>query len=196
MCRRCSRGFLSGVDAAPGALEHARVVAKSAGVATAALLVALTLAHFGVTPNGVAWSVVQVVLVVIAWIDLRGRRIPNVVVLPLTAGAIAARLTFARGSIVEVIVAASVAFIVFLALGVVVRGGLGMGDVKLAAAEGALLGRVAFDALLLGVVIGGLAALTLVATRRAGRRSTYAYGPYLVLGAMVAILVWHPPRLF
>ena len=175
--------------------EKPRAVAKPVGAAAAVLLVALTLARFGLTANGVAWSIVQVVLVAVAWIDLRERRIPNVIVLPLTGAAIVARLAFVRGSVAEVVIAAGVAFVVFLGLHVAVRAGLGMGDVKLAAAEGALLGRVAFDALLLGVVLGGLAAVALVATRRAGRRSRYAYGPYLILGAAIAILARHPPKL-
>jgi leader peptidase (prepilin peptidase)/N-methyltransferase len=88
-----------------------------------------------------------------------------------------------------------VAFAAFLVLALLVRGGLGMGDVKLAAAEGLLFGKVAVEALFLGIVLGGVAAALLLVTRRAGRRATYAYGPYLVLGAVVAVLALHPPPL-
>jgi leader peptidase (prepilin peptidase)/N-methyltransferase len=170
------------------------VRAVAAIVAAAALAVA-TLVRFGVGANGAAWAVVQVVLVGLAWIDLRERRLPNALVVPLGLGALVARAAFVRGSLVEVVVAGAVAFAVFLLLALVVRGGLGMGDVKLAAAEGLLLGRAAVDALVLGVVLGGLAAVVLLLVRRAGRASTYAYGPYLALGAAIAILVWSPPRL-
>jgi leader peptidase (prepilin peptidase)/N-methyltransferase len=161
----------------------------------AAALVAATLADYGFGWNGLAWSAVQVVLVTLALIDLRERRLPNVIVLPLGVGAIVLRLAFERGALVEILVAGAVAFAAFLVLAVLVRGGLGMGDVKLAAAEGLLFGRTAAEALLLGVVLGGVAAALLLVTRRAGRKATYAYGPYLALGAAVAILALRPPPL-
>src|SRR5581483_811936 len=106
----------------------------AAAGAAAALLVTPTLVRYGVTANGLAWSVVQVVLVAIAFVDLRERRIPNVVVLPLGLAAIVARLVFERGALVEILVAGAAAFAVFLLLALAVRGGLGMGDVKLAGA--------------------------------------------------------------
>jgi len=170
-----------------------RLAALAAAVAAG--LVAATLVRYGLGGNGIAWSVVQVALVALAWIDLRERRLPNAIVLPLGLGAIVLRLAFERGALVEVVVAGAVAFAAFLILALLVRGGLGMGDVKLAAAEGLLFGKVAVEALFLGVVLGGVAAALLLATRRAGRRTTYAYGPYLVLGAVVAVLALHPPPL-
>jgi leader peptidase (prepilin peptidase)/N-methyltransferase len=66
--------------------------------------------------------------------------------------------------------------------------GLGMGDVKLAAVIGALVGFPAvFDALALGVAAGGLAAAVLLLTRRVGRRGTFAYAPYLVVGVALVL---------
>ena len=59
-----------------------------------------------------------------------------------------------------------------------------MGDVKLEAAAGALLGYPAvLAALFLGVLAGGVAAAFLLLTHRAGRKDAFAYGPYLALGA-------------
>jgi leader peptidase (prepilin peptidase)/N-methyltransferase len=171
-----------------------RATTVAAAVAAVALVV-LTLVRYGLGANGVAWSIVQVVLVWITWVDLRERRIPNVVVLPLAAGAIIARIAFERDALLEILLAGVVAFVVFLFLAVVVRGGLGMGDVKLAGTEGFLLGSAAFYALVLGVVAGGLAAVLLLAARRITRKSTYAYGPYLALGAAVAVLASSPPAL-
>lgn len=170
--------------------------ADTAGyVLAAATLAALTLLRYGLRPNGLAWSFAQIVLVAIAYVDTRERRIPNALILPLGACALALRVVFQRQELVEVVTAGVVAFVVFLLLAVAARGGLGMGDVKLAAAEGLLLGRVATQALLLGIVAGGVAALLLLGTHRASRKTTYAYGPYLVFGAAVAILGWHPAPL-
>jgi prepilin signal peptidase PulO-like enzyme (type II secretory pathway) len=64
------------------------------------------------------------------------------------------------------------------------RGALGIGDVKLEAAAGALLGfPVALAAIFAGILAGGVAAIFLLLIRRAGRKDTFAYGPYLALGA-------------
>jgi leader peptidase (prepilin peptidase)/N-methyltransferase len=161
----------------------------------AAGLAVATFARLGFGWNAAAWAAVQVALVALAAVDLRERRLPNAIVVPLGVSAIVLRLAFERGALVEILVAGAVAFAAFLVLAVAARGGLGMGDVKLAAAEGLLLGKVAVEALLLGVVVGGVAAALLLVTRRAGRTTTYAYGPYLVLGAVVAILAFGPPPL-
>ncbi|WP_243106804.1 prepilin peptidase [Actinomyces lilanjuaniae] len=67
--------------------------------------------------------------------------------------------------------------------------GLGMGDVKLCAVIGLWLGwyggLVVLVALWVGVLLGGLAAVLLLVSRRAGRKDPMAYGPYLVAGALL-----------
>jgi leader peptidase (prepilin peptidase)/N-methyltransferase len=83
-----------------------------------------------------------------------------------------------------------------LLLAYVARGGLGMGDVKLAGALGFLLGKAVFVALLFGTVAGAAVALAILIRRgAAGRRTTLAYGPYLALGGVLAILAFSPPPL-
>jgi leader peptidase (prepilin peptidase)/N-methyltransferase len=170
-------------------------LAGPAAVVVAAGLVAVTLVRYGPGWNGAAWSAVQVALVALAWVALRERRLPNAIVVPLGAAAIVLRAAFEHDALVEILVAGAIAFAVFLVLAVATRGGLGMGDVKLAAAEGLLFGKAAVEALLLGVVLGGVAAALLLVTQRAGRRATYAYGPYLTLGAAIAILAFRLPPL-
>ncbi|MDP9370675.1 MAG: A24 family peptidase [Chloroflexota bacterium] len=66
----------------------------------------------------------------------------------------------------------------------------GRGDVYLAAVIGAMTGwpDVA-TALFYGMFFGGVGAVLLLATRRAGRRDAVAYGPYLCVGALVVLLI-------
>jgi len=73
------------------------------------------------------------------------------------------------------------------------QGGLGMGDVKFMAAEGALLGfPLILQGMFWGILFGGVAALILLATKRAGRKDRMAYGPYLVLAAwLVYLMTWN-----
>lgn len=67
--------------------------------------------------------------------------------------------------------------------------GLGLGDVKLGALIGLWLGwhgaSILVASLCTGIILGGLAAILLLLTRRAGRKSSIAYGPYLIAGALM-----------
>jgi leader peptidase (prepilin peptidase) / N-methyltransferase len=66
--------------------------------------------------------------------------------------------------------------------------GMGMGDVKLAAVIGAVVGfPLVFTALILGVLVGGVAAALLLVSRRIDRRGTMAYAPYLVVGVALVL---------
>lgn len=161
-----------------------------AGVA----LAAATVVHLGFSANSVAWGVAQVVLVGIAVYDLHNRRVKNAVTVPVSVIAVLLRVAFNRGDLVEVLVTGLVAFLGVLALALILRGGLGMGDVKLAGMLGFLLGEKVLPALFIGTVAGGIAAAVLL-SRATGRRATMAYGPYLALGGSVAILLNHPPHL-
>lgn len=74
-----------------------------------------------------------------------------------------------------------------------VGGGVGRGDVKLAPVIGGWLGLygagVAFGGLLTALIAGGGYALVLVLTGKAKWDSAVAFGPAMVLGAMVAWLI-------
>jgi leader peptidase (prepilin peptidase)/N-methyltransferase len=49
--------------------------------------------------------------------------------------------------------------------------------------------------LLLAVMLGGLYAAGLLATRRATRKDTIAFGPFIAIGSViVALLLYTPPR--
>jgi leader peptidase (prepilin peptidase)/N-methyltransferase len=76
------------------------------------------------------------------------------------------------------------------------RGGLGLGDVKLLGVLGLFLGWLGWGVLVVGVAlgfaIGALAAVALLASRRAGLRDHLAFGPWLIAGALVAVVAGRP----
>jgi leader peptidase (prepilin peptidase)/N-methyltransferase len=165
-------------------------------LAVAIALVVATLARYRVNANGVSWAVVHVVLVVLAVYDLATRRLPNVITLPGALIAIAMRVAFERSALVEVVIAGVAAFLVFALLAIIRPGGLGMGDVKLAGMLGCFLGTAVVPGLLIGTLLGGVAAVALLAARSRATLNTHiAYGPYLAFGGAVAILGFHPPPL-
>ena len=130
------------------------------------------------------------VLVVIAVSDVETRRIPNRIVLPAWALVLIANTALESSRWAEWILGGVVAAAAFLAFGRLTRGGLGMGDVKLAGFLGALLGHQVLSALLLGsaasaIYAGGI----LLRHGLQGRRHSYALGPFLAGGATAVLLV-------
>src|SRR5258707_5228102 len=95
--------------------------------------------------------------------------------------AVGLRAGVERFELGELLAAGLLAFVLFLVVSLVVRGGLGMGDVKLAGLLGFLLGSAVLPALLIGTLVGAVAALAVAARSSAGFRTTFAYGPYLAL---------------
>ena len=128
--------------------------------------------------------VVAALLLCIALVDLRTRRIPNELVLALLAWAVVQLFWLGQPAWGASAVGLLVAGGLFFLLVHTGRGVVGSGDAKLMAAIGALLGYpTVLAGVLVGVLAGGLAAAFLLLTKRAGRSDTFAYGPYLALGA-------------
>ena len=172
-----------------------RTTLAVAAAAAASALVVLTLRHYGVTALGAAWSGAQLLLVFVAAFDVMTRRIPNRVTAPAALVVLALRAAFEHSTLPAAAAAGAIAFGAFFLFALLTRGGIGMGDVKLVGLLGLLLGKAVLPALLLGVVAGGIGSLVVLVARSGGRGHTFAYGPYLCLGAALGILAFGPPPL-
>jgi leader peptidase (prepilin peptidase) / N-methyltransferase len=144
---------------------------------------------------GVALSVMLILLVVpAALIDLEHRVIPNVITGPGCALALIIGTALdPAGEPARLIAGAAAGG--FLLLAALARpGGMGMGDVKLAAMMGLFLGSAVavalFVALLAGVLVGAIMAARVGA--REARRTAIPFGPFLALGALVAVFAGQP----
>ena len=77
-------------------------------------------------------------------------------------------------------------------------GDLGVGDVKLAASLGLLLGWIGWRDVLLGAfagfLLGGVFSLVLLAAGLVTRRSHIPFGPFMLGGALV-VVTWGTPLL-
>jgi leader peptidase (prepilin peptidase) / N-methyltransferase len=132
----------------------------------------------------------------VAVVDSSVRIIPNRLVYPAGGtflAAIAAASLFgagpdALGGVVGMAAYAGALLMVCL----VSPASMGMGDVKLAALIGLVLGSVRLEAVwvaaLAGAVAGGIGAAGAVLILRTGRDGTIPYGPFLAAGAVVAAL--------
>ena len=127
------------------------------------------------------------VLVVLAVIDIRTRRLPNRIVIPSAAAVLLAQIAVAPDHALEWILAALGAFLLLLLAHLAYPAGLGLGDVKLALLLGAALGWAVAGALAIGFVAAALAGLALIA--RDGwnaRKRTIPLGPFLAVGGVLA----------
>jgi leader peptidase (prepilin peptidase)/N-methyltransferase len=103
-----------------------------------------------------------------------------------------AAFTDDTGSISTMFLGALIMWVLMKTLEVLSRGDLGGGDVRLALLLGLYTGWLSLEHVAIAVVAGfaaaGLFALVLVVLRRAGRRTHIAFGPFLIAGALLAVL--------
>ena len=69
-------------------------------------------------------------------------------------------------------------------------GAFGTGDVKMLVGTGLLLGGDrALSGTIFGLILAGVVLLALLITRRIGRKSYVPFGPFLIIGALWAVLI-------
>lgn len=128
-------------------------------------------------------------LLVLTATDLEQRRLPHIVLDPLIVLA-AVFVPFNPAVDPMMAIVGAVAAVAFLgALALVVKGGLATGDLYLVAPIGLMLGwPVIFTALFAAAFLAAGTSVALLAVRRVGMRSYIPFGPFLVGGAVFALL--------
>jgi leader peptidase (prepilin peptidase)/N-methyltransferase len=134
----------------------------------------------------------------LVWIDADVHRLPDGLVLP-SYPALLVLVTVATAglgdwsALVRALACLAGMYALYFVMAFVSPSSLGFGDVKLAGLIGLLLGWIgvaqAVVALMSGFLVGGLVALALLLLRRAGLRSHIAFGPAMLAGAFVGMLV-------
>ena len=141
---------------------------------------------FGFTLEALTSALFCWALVVVTRTDLEFRLIPDKIVLPATVAVLALR-TIDDPSVEWILSALAAGLLLFLIVLAYPRG-LGMGDVKLSAFMGAGLGLSVIPAMFVGFFVAFLpAALLLVRHGREARKQAIPLGPFLALGAVVAL---------
>jgi leader peptidase (prepilin peptidase) / N-methyltransferase len=133
------------------------------------------------------------VLIIVSVIDLQRQIIPNKVIYPAILMGLAAMgiVALVRGDyhiIVESLIGLVVIGVPLAILSLVYPKGMGMGDAKLAAFTGIILGWSSeLVAFFLGVLLGAIVSILLMITSKKGRKSRIPFGPFLAAGAMIAL---------
>jgi prepilin signal peptidase PulO-like enzyme (type II secretory pathway) len=124
----------------------------------------------------------------LAGYDARHQRIPNVAVYPALGAGLALAVAQPVGPWWSFVGAGLLAG-VSLALLALLTGGIGLGDAKLAALIGLVIGWPAvLVALFAAFAIGAVSGVLLIAMGRIGRRQPVPFGPALAAGAVVGFL--------
>ena len=161
--------------------------------------------RFGLSAEFVITAVYSCLFLVIIFIDWEHQLILNRVTYPaavvvlivlsidslLPEPGILSNLDFVPElSVLSGIIGGAIGFIFFLIVLLISPKGMGMGDIKLAGLIGLITGfPLVIVALLIGIFIGGIVAIILLAFRIKGRKDAIPYGTFLALGP-IAVLLW------
>jgi len=169
-------------------------------LATAAIF-GLLAARFGPVPELPAYLYLGAVGLALAMIDLDCRRLPNSLTLPSYAVGVAtlgvAALATRNGeAALRALGGMVVLFGVYYLLALIHPAGMGYGDVKLSGVLGLYLGWLGWGELVVGTVLAfllsAIAGVGLIVAGRATLKSALPFGPFMLAGALLAVL-WGAP---
>lgn len=147
-----------------------------------------------------AWVVLAVAGAVLGYIDIRTRYLPSAIIWP-TYAAVAVLLVLASvverdwDALLRAVIAGVVTFALFWVMWWIYPSGLGFGDVRLSGLLGGALGWLGWAEVIAGVyggfLLGAVLGLLLVAVKVFDRKA-FAFGPFMLVGALLGVLVGHP----
>jgi leader peptidase (prepilin peptidase)/N-methyltransferase len=145
-----------------------------------------------------AYLLLAWVAVALFWVDVDVHRLPEGLTLPtvpalLVLLAVASATTGDWAALLRAVVCGAAGWLVYAVLAFVVPGGLGLGDATLGGLVAVPLGYLGWGVPVLGFVLAyllsGVVAVAGLALRRLTLRSHIAFGPFIVVGALAALLV-------
>ncbi|MFJ8188246.1 prepilin peptidase [Streptomyces sp. NPDC096094] len=192
------RGWLGRARCGQCQAEAAFYGPRAAVPATVTAVVCAALAAAtGIRPELAVWLLLAPAGVLLAAVDLRVRRLPDPLTLPLAGTALAllgltALVPEHAGEWTTALLGALALGAGYFVLFLVNPAGMGFGDVKLALTAGAVLGWYGWPTVMLGTfagfLLGALYGGALVVARRAGRKTAIPFGPFLIAGAFLGVL--------
>ncbi|MBY8844629.1 A24 family peptidase [Streptomyces sp. SP2-10] len=165
--------------------------------AVSAVVCAVLAAATGARPELVVWLSLAPVGVLLAAVDVASHRLPDVLTLPLAAAAlvllgVTALLSGAGGNWTSALLSSLILGVCYFVLFLISKG-FGFGDVKLAFVLGAVLGWYGWVIVLVGTfagyLLGALYGIGLMLLGRADRMSSIPFGPFLLAGTLVGVLL-------
>jgi leader peptidase (prepilin peptidase)/N-methyltransferase len=159
--------------------------------------------RIGLRPDLAAFVYLGVVGVLLAFIDVALKRLPDPLTLPSYAiGAallgLAAPFTDQGGTrYVHALIGMAALWFLYALQWVIVPNQIGLGDVKLSGVLGLYLGWLGLPAWVVGVfgmfLLGGFYSVVLLVSGRATRKSSIPFGPFMLVGTLIAVFLFAQP---
>ena len=164
-------------------------------IATAALF-CLAWWRYGPTPRGLAFAGLAVITPPLTVIDIRQHRLPNALTAAGAMWALLCALAIAidarawqpllMSSLTGLACAGGLLLLAFVS-----KGGMGMGDIKLAGVIGLVMGLIAWTdavaAIVWAFVLGAVISIVLIFIGKAKRGTAVPFGPMLIAGAWLVL---------
>jgi len=143
----------------------------------------------GLSVRSLCGGVFTAILLWLSYLDLRDGLLYDVITMPFAVVGLVFSLMGALTPVANAVIGGTLCGVLFYCLYIAARGGLGGGDVKLAAGLGVWLGwEAAVVAVWIAFMLGGITATVLLITRRRRRRDGIPFGPFLAVGGYVAFV--------
>ncbi|MGK2879128.1 MAG: prepilin peptidase [Solirubrobacterales bacterium] len=159
-------------------------------LATALLLAAVGL-KFGWSIELLPAALLVVTLTVVTATDIETQLIPNAILFVSGCSGVVAMALAYPDEWLTWVLAAVISFVAMLVVALAYPRGMGFGDVKYAAVLGLYLGRAVVPAMFIAFLVGTIIGLGVIAQKgvAAGRKTKIPFGPFMSLGAAIAIFV-------
>ena len=151
--------------------------------------------NYGLSVSYFVYFIFGAALIVVTFIDLQYRLIPDVITLPGIALGVIATLFLQQISFLDSIIGAALGggFLFLVAIGyyfLTKKEGMGGGDIKLLAMIGAFLGwKSLFLTVFISSALGSIVGVILMIKKGKDRKYAVPFGPFLAIGALI-YLFW------
>ncbi|MCX7920397.1 MAG: A24 family peptidase [Clostridia bacterium] len=155
-----------------------------------ATILVLLYTNFGFTIQFASYAILSSILAAASVKDLQSKSIPNeIIIFSIATGLVTSALHMSISALINSIIGFIVIGVALGILSFITKGGVGMGDVKLAACVGIFLGlSQTISAVVLATMLSGLIGIVLLIARVYDRKSTIPFAPFILTGTVMAIL--------
>ncbi len=151
------------------------------------VLFVLNYTFFGLSLKTVGGVILCSTLVLISFIDIEFKIIPNVIILPLVIPGLIISIILNLKEWWMPLAFSAGAFLFMLIIHLIYPAGMGMGDVKLSLMIGAFLVRSVIAALFLGFLMGLIYGVSLIIIKKRKLKQAIPFGPFVSLGSIIAL---------
>ncbi len=161
------------------------VVELMTGLAASAAYLA-----YGISVRSLLLFMISAILIAVAFIDMDTMTIPDSLVVSALPIALILALTDSNLTLASAAAGSLSVSVFMIIMNRIIPDSFGGGDIKLMAVCGLFLGwQNALLSFFIAVFTGGAFAIWLIASRRSGRGSHMAFGPFLCLGIFVSMIM-------